>query len=891
GVLVAAVSGTDYLNISQLWSTTSSAYFTSQGLAFSTTSSDFWDTTKGRWSTTSEAFYWAGNRDFTVQGTGYLAPTTTRGLIIAASSTISALTVENGTTTNATSTNFFATTASSTNLFTSNLGVGSSSPWAKVSIELDATNPAFVIANQGSTTPSLYVGGVNQNGFVGLGTTTNASLARLFVDASMNQTGVNNAIAGIHEILTFNPSTSNTVQVGNRLVIQNAPTSATNTAVAQIVRVVDNSSLSNLVRGLEIVAAGGNNTYGVNTAVRATGHTFGVQGITTGLAGGTSSPAALYGENTGTTQGDVLRLYTSTMTTATSVAMFYHEGSAFSGAGLYMDFARGSGSFTGEFLDFRVNDATRFEVTAAGTTTIGQRNQTVNAAGLQIGFGGLCVDNDGSCTASTTGRITAVQYNTANADLAEAYYSTDTLEPGDIVYTRGTHYVGRASTSSDPIIGIVSTRPGVTLGQGEYKLADMGEYPIGLAGRVPVKVSDENGPIKKGDRVVLSSLPGIGMKESETNNTVVGIALEDFDATTYLSPGTIEVETTKMRTGLNICTTRTVTSDERQGGGSDIEGGATSGSGASSSDTLFEEDCVPEEVQVVPLAGDAQGSFANGKTVKAGKILVFINLGKSRLTVDSSDVADPMQIIKSDLDTNVPGINFYYDIDLNEKGISRIAYLRGIADRWYIDGDGNLVVKSLRAKEAIVEDAFEVGSQAKPTGITIYDSVTGEPYCLRMMAGVMASTAGKCGTLPATTTQQTTTTTQTTENAENTGGTNNNSQTTTETGTTTDNQQPITENTGETNDNSQITTGTQAATTTTETTPTTSDDPQSTTTSATSTEPVVEPAPADTTTADTTSSETPPAEVVPEPVPAETPIVEAPATETTATDTGSTPTQ
>ncbi len=91
GGVVAAVSGTDYLNIGQLWSTT------------------------------SESFFWTNNRDFTVQGNGYLAPTTTRGLIINASSTIFSLTATNGTTTNATSTNISTTNASTTNLIISGI--------------------------------------------------------------------------------------------------------------------------------------------------------------------------------------------------------------------------------------------------------------------------------------------------------------------------------------------------------------------------------------------------------------------------------------------------------------------------------------------------------------------------------------------------------------------------------------------------------------------------------------------------------------------------------------------------------------------------------------------------------------------------------------------------
>jgi hypothetical protein len=376
---------------------------------------------------------------------------------------------------------------------------------------------------------------VNENGFVGLGTTTNSSsLARMVLDNSISSSGASTAIAGQYGMYTFNPS-SGGVQVGNRFVVQNNPTGTANTAVGGIMRMVDSTALSNLVRGFDITANGGSNTSGVNTGVRASGHTFGLQGITTGLAGGSSIPAAIYGENTGTTQGDILRLYTSTMTTASSVALFYQESSSFSGNGLTMDFGRGGGSFSGKFLNLKVNNASRFVVTSGGDTTIGQTGQTSVQAGLQVGYGGICVDNDGSCTASTTGRITAVQYNTANADLAESYHSNQILEAGDIVYSSGGYSVARANSSEDPIIGVVSTRPGITLGDGEYSLPSPGlhAYPIGLSGRVPVKLSDQNGPVEIGDSIILSSVPGVGMKATSEDlragATVVGIALEAFD--------------------------------------------------------------------------------------------------------------------------------------------------------------------------------------------------------------------------------------------------------------------------------------------------------------------------------------------------------------------------
>ena len=52
--------------------------------------------------------------------------------------------------------------------------------------------------------------------------------------------------------------------------------------------------------------------------------------------------------------------------------------------------------------------------------------------------------------------------------------------------------------------------------------------PLVLAGRVPVKVTLENGPILLGDYLTSSSRPGYAMKATEPGATV-GIALESLD--------------------------------------------------------------------------------------------------------------------------------------------------------------------------------------------------------------------------------------------------------------------------------------------------------------------------------------------------------------------------
>jgi trimeric autotransporter adhesin len=50
------------------------------------------------------------------------------------------------------------------------IGIGTTSPYAKLSVGMASTTPSFVVAAAGSSTPSLYVGSANANGYVGVGT-------------------------------------------------------------------------------------------------------------------------------------------------------------------------------------------------------------------------------------------------------------------------------------------------------------------------------------------------------------------------------------------------------------------------------------------------------------------------------------------------------------------------------------------------------------------------------------------------------------------------------------------------------------------------------------------------------------------------------------------------
>jgi fibronectin-binding autotransporter adhesin len=119
----------------------------------------------------------------------------------------------------------------------------------------------------------------------------------------------------------------------------------------------------------------------------------------------------------------------------------------------------------------------------------------------------------------------------SGADLAEYYYSNIPLEAGDVVAIQPDQPAGIGKSSSryqKNLLGIVSTQPGLILGpKGEADNA----YPIALSGRIPVKITDENGPIRVGDLLTSSSRPGYAMRAT-TAGAVLGRVLNEPEGMT-----------------------------------------------------------------------------------------------------------------------------------------------------------------------------------------------------------------------------------------------------------------------------------------------------------------------------------------------------------------------
>jgi hypothetical protein len=228
------------------------------------------------------------------------------------------------------------------------------------------------------------------------------------------------------------------------------------------------------------------------------------------------------------------------------------------------------------------------------------------------------IDAGGSYRYDMTGATPA-------SDVAENYYVQDqTISGGDVVCLNGTPLTVEKCSGAyqSKLIGVISTRPALLMAV-DFENA----RPVALNGRVPVKVSLENGSIEIGDPLTsASSTPGLAMKATSVGK-ILGYALESF------------------------------------------EGSATS------TDMIL--------------------AFINLSERSGGDLTVYQN-GDGQIEVKT----------------------------LTTSGLTTI---------FSIDEEGVIVVGKLKVDEIEVKQ-----------GITIYDRVTQEPYCVYMAGGIMQTLLGKC---------------------------------------------------------------------------------------------------------------------------------------------------
>jgi hypothetical protein len=171
-------------------------------------------------------------------------------------------------------------------------------------------------------------------------------------------------------------------------------------------------------------------------------------------------------------------------------------------------------------------------------------------------------------------------------------------------------------------------------------------YPVGLSGRVPIKLSTENGPIKKGDRIMLSSIAGVGMKAT-TNARIVGIALEDFDGTKAYSPTYINQfgdDIARERIQVRAVATTTGVTNCYFGAGGALDEGGDECIGTPVTSAVYDTESNEEREAILAELANTPASAATveGETVKIGQAVMFITLGTYHTATTTTMLADLM---------------------------------------------------------------------------------------------------------------------------------------------------------------------------------------------------------------------------------------------------------
>ena len=114
-------------------------------------------------------------------------------------------------------------------------------------------------------------------------------------------------------------------------------------------------------------------------------------------------------------------------------------------------------------------------------------------------------------------------------DVTQGYLADETLQNGLIVQLKASDKAKVEPVSQEQesnMFGVV-----VSSTESPVSISDPTEQQVFVAtqGRYDVLVSTQNGQIRTGDSVVISSVKGVGMKSDDLHRILVGKALENFD--------------------------------------------------------------------------------------------------------------------------------------------------------------------------------------------------------------------------------------------------------------------------------------------------------------------------------------------------------------------------
>ncbi|NCT68264.1 MAG: hypothetical protein GXC76_11585 [Rhodanobacteraceae bacterium] len=215
----------------------------------------------------------------------------------------------------------------------------------------------------------------------------------------------------------------------------------------------------------------------------------------------------------------------------------------FGASGIY-GVSSGTGGFAGVFYSSNTSgNGTTLQVSNAGNGPATAIAKSGPGTALQVSHSGasgnLAVLQNGSTNVARIDKTGKGFFNggtqTGGADLAEFVPTSGALpQAGDVVEIdpdQPDRFRLSSRAYSPLVAGVISTDPGVTMNARHGADQPTDGPALALAGRVPVKVTGENGPIRIGDLLVSSSTPGHAMRAPPTpvSGTVIGKALQAMD--------------------------------------------------------------------------------------------------------------------------------------------------------------------------------------------------------------------------------------------------------------------------------------------------------------------------------------------------------------------------
>lgn len=408
-----------------------------------------------------------------------------------------------------------------TDLFTiltsGNVGVGTTSPGAKLEVDggvkLTSGSTGGITFADGTTQTTAYTGSLpgvsDSNGNVGIGTTTPQTT--LDVNGSLH---------------VSNPSVISGLMLNNSYLF-GAPSVANNYKIATLP-----ASTTGTLDHLHLVVTVNPNWQSTSNsyidAVFANRGSFAYQYTLRGAQISSSSTLKAFSNSDGSV--DIYLSFGANAFSTSGYTVLENEGET-----VYVSPVDVGATPTGTL----VFDSSSSSYPPATYVDYAGNFSVRGNLKLALGSGASITFQDG------TTQNTAYTGVTCGGDYAESVNASgdrESYEPGDVLVlsddttTDIAKSVGPYSTS---VAGIYSTKPGI-VGRRQLTPKSDAEVPMAMVGIVPTKVSAENGPIHRGDLLVTSSMMGYAMKGTDRSRmlgAVVGKAMGSLESGT----GVIEV--------------------------------------------------------------------------------------------------------------------------------------------------------------------------------------------------------------------------------------------------------------------------------------------------------------------------------------------------------------